>query len=138
MKRAVIDTNVFVAATRSADGASFLLWSLVGMGRVKPVLSVPLFTEYEDAAKREGKVLSDNDIDRLLNDICSAAELREIHYLWRPFLKDPGDDHVLEAAIAARCMVIVTFNKKDFSGVEKFGISVYTPQEFLRKIGEIK
>jgi putative PIN family toxin of toxin-antitoxin system len=139
MERIVIDTNVFVAATRSAKGASFLLWSLLEKGLIRPILSVPLFTEYEDAAKRrtKGKVLDDDEIDRLLSALCAVAELHDIHYLWRPYLRDPGDDHVLETAVCAHCETIVTFNKKDFSGVGQFGIVVYTPQEYLRKIGEI-
>jgi len=45
---------------------------------------------------------------------------------------------VLELAVAANCEIIVTFNKKHFRGVEKFGIKTMTPQEFLREIGEIK
>ena len=32
---------------------------------------------------------------------------------------------------------IITFNKKDYTGVEKFGIQVLTPREYLERIGEI-
>ena len=32
---------------------------------------------------------------------------------------------------------IITFNKKDFVGVEKFGIKILTPKKFLEKIGGI-
>jgi predicted nucleic acid-binding protein len=46
---------------------------------------------------------------------------------------------VLELAVASQCDFIVTFNKKDFQGVEEnFGIKVLAPKEFLQKIGEIK
>jgi predicted nucleic acid-binding protein len=58
--------------------------------------------------------------------------------LWRPFSRDPKDDMVLELAVAARCEVIITFNKRDFHGAESFGIGVLTPGEFLRKIGELR
>lgn len=58
-------------------------------------------------------------------------------FLWRPFLKDPKDDMVLELAVEAQCEYIVTFNQKDFVGSDQFGIAVVTPQEFLRKTGVI-
>ena len=57
--------------------------------------------------------------------------------LWRPFLKDPKDDMVLELAVSAGCDIIVTYNKDDFKGVEQFGVRVMTAQEFLRAIGEL-
>ncbi|HDQ73702.1 MAG TPA: PIN domain-containing protein [Chloroflexi bacterium] len=42
---------------------------------------------------------------------------------------------VLELAVAAQCSHIVTYNQKDFVGVEKFGLKVVTPKEFLQEIG---
>ena len=102
-------------------------------------LSVPLFLEYEDVAKRpdSGLTLSVGEIDDILDFICAEANLREIFYLWRPVLPDPTDDFVLELAVESECDFIVTFNVRDFAGAEKFGIEVITPQEFLRKLGEI-
>jgi predicted nucleic acid-binding protein len=46
---------------------------------------------------------------------------------------DPKDRHVLAAGIHGGCQVIVTFNTKDFppESVERFGISVVLPQDFL-------
>ena len=44
---------------------------------------------------------------------------------------------VLELAIAAGCEFIVTFNRKEFAGVDIFGIAVVTPKEFLQETGEI-
>ncbi|MCP3911636.1 MAG: PIN domain-containing protein [Actinomycetia bacterium] len=46
------------------------------------------------------------------------------------------DDHVLEVAVASRSEVIVTFNKRDFVGCERFGIRIVDPREFLLEIGE--
>lgn len=43
---------------------------------------------------------------------------------------------VLELAVEARCECIVTFNTRDFVGVEKFGLRAITPGEFLREIDE--
>ena len=39
----------------------------------------------------------------------------------------PDDDFVLELAIAGGCSFIVTYNIRDFSGAEDFGVQVVTP-----------
>jgi putative PIN family toxin of toxin-antitoxin system len=136
--RIVIDTNVFIAALRSRRGASYRLLMLIDRGKFEVNVSVPLVLEYESVAKRfVGEIsLTARDIDNILDYICAAARRRKIFYLWRPFLKDPKDDMVLEVAVAASCDFIVTFNKDDFQGVEQFGIELRTPKEFLQEIGE--
>jgi len=47
------------------------------------------------------------------------------------------DELILELAVAARCDYIITYNKRDFSGVETFGIRVIDPRTFLQEIGEL-
>jgi putative PIN family toxin of toxin-antitoxin system len=134
----VIDTNVLVSALRSRNGYSFKLLSIIDDERFKVFISVPIILEYEDAFKREKTniKLRKPDIDNILDFICLIAEQRKIFYLWRPYLKDPGDDMLLELAVESECDYIVTFNKKDFDGIEKFGIRTITPKEFLKLIGE--
>jgi putative PIN family toxin of toxin-antitoxin system len=135
----VIDTNVFVSALRSKRGASFKLLSLIGQSEQFEInLSVPLVLEYEDVANRQLNItgLSAEDVSDIIDYLCSIGNLCPIYFLWRPFLKDPKDDMVLELAVEAQCQYIVTFNQRDFAGVEQFGLRVLTPQEFLRKIGE--
>lgn len=102
-------------------------------------ISVPLVLEYEDVAKRfiGNMALSESDIDDILDYICKVAHKHKIYYLWRPFLKDPMDDMVLELAVTAGCEFIVTFNKGDFRDIERFGLRVVTPKEFLREIGAL-
>ncbi len=136
----VIDTNVFLSALRSHHGASFLLLTLIGQSSLFEInLSVPLVLEYEDVAKRPVLVpnLTAQDVDDILDYLCSVAHKHAIFFLWRPFLRDPKDDMVLELAVEAQCEYIVTFNRKDFAGCEQFGIAAITPQEFLRHIGII-
>ena len=136
----VIDTNVVISALRSRRGASFRLLSLVGQSTKFEVnISVPLALEYEDVANRhlEEIGLSSADVEDVIDYICSVASLRRIFFLWRPLLKDPKDDMVLELAVESQSEIIVTFNKKDFVGAETFGIRVLTPREFLKEIGEI-
>jgi putative PIN family toxin of toxin-antitoxin system len=133
----VIDTNVFVSALLSQRGAAFRLMTRVDQGFFQACLSVPLVLEYEDAAKRvlPETRLTETDLDDILNYLCRVSDRRAIHYLWRPYLRDPGDDMVLELAVAAGCDFIITYIKKDFAGIEVFGVQVLSPQEFLHQIG---
>lgn len=136
----VIDTNVLVSALRSKRGASFKILTLIGQNKFDINLSVPLMLEYEDVAKRliGETALNEADINDILDYICSVSNRREIFYLWRPFLKDPKDDMVLELAVTSNCDMIITYNKKDFKGVEEyFGIRLLTPKELLLEIGEL-
>jgi len=135
----VVDTNVFVAALRSARGASHRLLSLVDSGRFGVNICVPLILEYGDAAKRVvgGTGLSAEGVGNALDYFCRVARRHAIFYLWHPFLQDPKDDMVLELAVVANCDFVATYNKRDFQGAEEFGVRAVTPMEFLRGIGEL-
>lgn len=136
----VIDTNVLVAALRSNKGASYQLLSLLPDECYTPNISVPLFFEYEAVLKRQGMVpeLDAADIDVVLDFFLSKSQIRKIYFLWRPFLKDLKDDHLLEVAVESNSKYIVTFNIADFKGVEKFGVQAVTPQKYLKLIGIMK
>lgn len=136
--RLVIDTSVLVAALRSRRGASFKLLSQIDAGVYQTAVSVPLVFEYEAVGKRHARAagLTHEDIDDVIDYICQVSIQQGIFYLWRPFLKDPGDDLVLELAVAAECDAIVTHNVRDFAGAEEqFQVAVWTPQQALRAIG---
>ena len=135
----VVDTNAFVTALLSQKGASYRLLLLADSGLFSMNLSVPLVVEYEDAARRvlSQTALTEEDLNNILDYLCQVGNRQPIYYLWRPFLRDLKDDMVLELAVAAGCKFIVTFNQKDFVGVEVFGIEVVTPKEFLRQIGQV-
>jgi putative PIN family toxin of toxin-antitoxin system len=135
----VIDTNVLVAALRSRRGASFKLVSVLPSDEFSIAISVPLVLEYEDALKRlESPAITEQDIGNFVDFLCKIGHHQEIFLLWRPFLSDPSDDHVLEVAVAAGFDAIVTYNKRDFKGIERFGLRVLDPREFLSEIGVIK
>lgn len=71
-------------------------------------------------------------VDDVLDFVCSVAYHQAIFFLWRPALRDPGDDMVLELAVAAGADFVVTFNTRDFAGSERFGLRVVRPGELLR------
>ena len=135
----VVDTNVFITALRSQFGASYKLLSLIDEAIFKLNLSVPLALEYEEVAKRMiGEIaLSEKEIDDILDFVISRSNHWHIFYLWRPQLKDPSDDMVLELAVTAGCQYILTYNLNDFKRSEKFGIEAITPKAFLEMVGEL-
>lgn len=129
----VLDTNVLVAALKSSRGSSFRLLSQVEHDRFILHVSTPLVTEYEAVLKRGITSLSAEEIDDVIDFICSRAVLNKIFYLWRPVLKDPDDDFVLELAVKANA-AIITWNVVDFKRAARFGIAVMTPREFLASL----
>ncbi len=136
----VLDTNVLVSALKSSNGASYKLLSLIDNSDFQLNISVPLFLEYEAVTLRNclKLPLRKADILDILNYVSKVSNKREIFFLWRPYLKDPKDDLVLEVAVESQSKIIVTYNKKDFVGVDKFGIKVLNPKEFLLKRGLLK
>ncbi len=135
----VIDTNVIVAGLRSRRGSAFQLLSLIGTGQFDIHLSVPLILEYTDVLLRElpNLYLSREEVNDLVDFYCSVGIAHEIFFLWRPFLPDPKDDMILELAVKAGCQSIITYNTRDFAGVEQFGLSLLEPSGFLRVIGKL-
>lgn len=136
MRRVVLDTNVVVAALRSRRGASAALLLAAGTARFEFCISVALLFEYESVLKRpeSGVRLPLEAVDDILDYLASVGRQQEVFFLWRPVLQDPGDDHVLELAVAGGCEAIVTYNVRDFRGAERFGLRVVTPSEFLREL----
>lgn len=135
--RAVIDTNVLYAGLYSASGASFRVLRLIDQGRVTPLLSTTLLFEYEEILRRNHAVLglSGRDIEDVLDGLCVRGECRRIHFLWRPQLADPKDDHLLELAVAGGSADIVTHNVRDFREAASLCVRIIRPADLL---GELK
>lgn len=133
----VLDTNVLVAALRSRRGASFRLLTLLDKGLFQINVSVPLVLEYEDVLSRSDLGLSTAEVRTVVDYLCTVGKHRLIHFLWRPYLKDPRDDMVLELAVTAECRYILTFNERDFQNIQQFGVEAMRPVHFLRTIGII-
>ncbi len=136
MNKIVLDTNVLRAGLYSSQGASFKILQYLEQGRLRLVLSTTLLFEYEELLKRHQAVLklTLRDIDELLDDLCSRSEYQQVHFLWRPQLSDPKDDHVLELAVASGQVPIVTHNTRDFTGAKPFGIKIITPRDLLEEL----
>jgi putative PIN family toxin of toxin-antitoxin system len=134
---AVIDTNVLYAGLYSASGASYQVLRLIERGVVTPLLSTTLLFEYEEVLKRNRTQLglSERALEDVLDGLCARGRQCRVHFLWRPLLPDPKDDHVLELTVAAGGADIVTHNVRDFTEAHAFGVRIVTPAKLL---GELK
>ena len=134
--RCVLDTNVVVAALRSPSGASAELLRAALRGEFRLVLSVAMVLEYEavccDPRQRIESGLQEEQVRMVVDTLCDIGEYSEPRYQWRPQLRDPNDEMVLEAAINGKADALVTFNRKDFGTVpERFGNLTLSPREAL-------
>jgi putative PIN family toxin of toxin-antitoxin system len=137
--RLVLDTNVIVAAMRSPKGASAALLMAARRQQITILANVALALEYEATCRRAehgvAAGLRPSQVNIFVDAVIAMAEPVETHFLWRPQLRDPADEMVLEAAANGRASAIVTFNSRDFGGVPlQFGIEVLSPLDVLRRI----
>ena len=135
--RIVVDTNVFVAAVSSPDGASREVLRCCLQGRYEPIMGQALLTEYESVLSRTEPFLrsplSRGERDALWAAIASRCHWVRVYYLWRPNLPDEADNHVVELAVAGGAEAIVTHNTRDFERTELHfpGLRVVTPGELI-------
>jgi putative PIN family toxin of toxin-antitoxin system len=135
----VIDTNVIVSAMRSPRGASAALLIAARRSRLTLVANVALALEYEATCRladhRLASGLSLDQVGIFVDAIIAMCDPVESHFVWRPQLRDPGDELVLEAAVNGHADAIVTFNRRDFGMVPaRFGVELLMPAEALRRI----
>ena len=137
--RVVLDTDVIVAAMRSPRGASAAILRAARLGRVTLLASVPLALEYEAVAARAqhrlASDLTEHEVRIFITAVVAMAEPVMTHFLWRPQLRDPADEMVLEAAANGGADALVTFNLRDYGTVPAvFGLKVLLPREAIRRI----
>ncbi len=137
--RYVLDTNVVVAGLRSPTGASAALIDQALSREFTLLLSVALVLEYEAICRNpEQRImsgLSETEISTIISALCAVSEPVSPRFLWRPQLRDPADEMVLETAINGHADALVTFNRRDFGDAPgDFGIALLSPREALRRI----
>lgn len=137
--RVVLDTSVVVAGLRSRLGASNRVLREVAEGRCTPLVTTAVFLEYEAVLLRPEQRLatgmSPEDVEEFLAAFASAAEPVALNFLWRPQLRDPADELMLEAAVNGQAKALVTHNVGDFQSVTgHFSVRTLTPGAFLKEL----
>jgi predicted nucleic acid-binding protein len=129
--RLALDTDVLTAAVRSRTGASRAWLRAILRREAELVLSAPLALQYEAVLTRPEHLSAAGatveQMTRLLDALCAVCVPVEIAFLWRPMLRDPDDEMVLEAAVNGGADLLLTFNDRDFAGAERLGIAVRRP-----------
>lgn len=134
----ILDTNVVIAGLRSSLGASHALLRLVGSERFTLGLTAALVLEYEAVCTRslDALGLTTEEVGVLLDHLCAVGKQAAVRFRLRPSTADPGDEMVLEAAVATGSDWVVTHNVRHLAaGAARFGVEVLTPGEALRRLG---
>jgi len=139
--RLVLDTNALVTALCNREGASHLLIRWVLTDKLVLLASPALWLEYEAVIKRPEIRLrhgiSLENLDIVLDTLAAHVEPVHLNYLWRPQLRDPNDEMVLETALNACADALVTFNTEDFAdAADRFTLKLVTPAECIKLIGD--
>lgn len=126
---------------RSPRGASAALLHAARRQRLTLLANVALALEYEATCRlAEHRVAAGLTIEQVMvfvDAVIAMAEPVESHYQWRPQLRDPSDELVLEAAVNGQAEAVVTFNTRDFGEAPaRFGVALLTPAEAVRRIGQ--
>ena len=134
----VVDTNVFVGACLGKGPSSLVVQGCLE-GRFVPLMGAALLSEYEDVLARkplfETCRLSAAERNELLDIFLASCRWTRIYFGWRPNLRDEGDNHLVELAVAGGAEFIVTHNIRHLKSMElKFdGLAIATPAQLLAK-----
>ncbi len=137
--RIVLDTDVLVAALRSDRGASRQVLLAALEPKIVVLASVPLILEYEAVLTRREQLemtgLTVAETNAVLDALAAVVETVTFHFLWRPRLKDPRDDMVLDTAVNGQADRLITFNMRHLAeAAREFGIRAVPPGELWREL----
>lgn len=134
----VVDTNVFVGACLGM-GASNAVVADCLRGVHVPLMGAALLAEYEDVLAREHLFrtcrLDAAEREELLDVFLAACRWTPIYFGWRPNLRDEGDNHLVELAVAGQASHIVSRNLRDIRNAELVfpGLRAATPEQFFKE-----
>lgn len=137
MRIIVLDTNVFVSALRSGGGASRQVLRRILQGHATPLFGNALWQEYQDLLGRDvwTPVTTPEERLQVLAALAQAGRWVHVYYGWRPNLRDEGDNHLIELAVAGNAEAVVTHNVRDLTRGELAWprLRIVTPAQFLEE-----
>ena len=141
MLKIVLDTNIFISALLGKEsGYSRKIIEKILDGTVTPLMGEALFNEYLDVMRRNEIIdkclLNEQERFEFLTAFMNCCQWSKIYFSWRPNLRDEGDNHVIELAIAGGAKYIITNNIKDLKSGELFfvGLEIVTPDYFMKEV----
>jgi len=133
----VVDTNVFIGACLGRGASATVIQACLER-RFQPLMAAALLAEYEAVLSRRTLFarsrLESAEREELLDIFLSVCRWTRIYYGWRPNLRDEGDNHLVELAVAGGASHIVSHNLRDLKSTElQFpGIIAVTPAQLLK------
>jgi len=131
----VLDTNVLVAGLRSDGGASREVLRRALQGRYRPLFGTTLWLEYEMLLGRDvwTEETTAKEREAVLAALARRGRWLTTYYGWRPNLRDEGDNHLIELAVAGNARAVVTHNVADLeSGDLRWArLRILTPAQCL-------
>ena len=135
----VLDTNVLVAgACRHESSFAYRVLMGVLQNDIPLMLTTAIALEYLDVLQRPRVMaltaLSHTQSADLVTHLIALSRQVQLHFSWRPNLRDESDNKFVEAAIHAAA-IVVTYNINHFRSADlsPLGWRVMTPQEFVAR-----
>ncbi len=134
----VVDTNVFVGACLGRGASSRLIEACLAR-HFEPLMGAALLAEYEDVLTRTPLFaksrLDPAERSELLDKFLATCRWTRIYFGWRPDLRDKGDNHLVELAVAGGASFIVTHNVRDLTSMDLTfpGLAIATPTQLLKR-----
>lgn len=132
--RAIFDTNV-VASASFWRGAPFDCLAAWAQGRCEAAVSPELLAEYHEVMERLRRDYPGRAGVRWAEALTETAILVFPNQRAGGATPDPGDQKVLECALAAEADVIVTGDKRHLLPLKRFrDVEIVSPADFLRRL----
>ena len=133
----ILDTNVLVSGLLNPFGSPARVVDQVILNVVQVAYDDRIIAEYIDVLRRPAFGFSEKNV----RDLIEQIKLSGIHIVAKPLgfteNPDPGDLPFAEVAITARVDAVVTGNLSHFQYLEKHGVLVLSPSEFMESIGRL-
>ena len=134
--KAIIDSSVLVSAFLTRDGASGLVVKAGLDRRFEMHVSELILAETNRRLRNRPKLsdrygYKDDDVTRYISDLAAGVTVLTNLPIIEPVCRDPDDDHVIAAALAAAADCIISGDRDLLKLGSYQGVSMRTVRETL-------